>query len=168
MKDFPQYLDQYRLDQCLFSDATSEVWKACDSQQHRPVILTFLRFTLPMGEAIHGFLRETRGLVALQHPHLVPVFEVRILSRTTSTLSNNCEAYIVTDYVEGLSLAQYLQALSQTQKIASAVEIIHILAPIASAVDYLHQQGIIHGLIKPSSILLSKYNTSDSLLGKPI
>lgn len=168
MKDFPQYLDQYRLDQCLFSDTTREVWKACDSQQHRPVILTFLRFTLPMGKAIHCFLRETRGLVTLQHPHLVPVFEVRILSRTTSTLSNNCEAYLVTDYIEGLSLAQYLQTLSQTQKIASAVDIIHILAPIASAVDYLHQQGIIHGLIKPSSILLSKYNTSDSLLEKPI
>ncbi len=168
MSNFQQHLDQYKLQQCLKRDTTNEVWKAFDSQQQRPVLLTLLRFTLPTGEAIHRFLRETRSLVALQHPHLVSVFEVRILSRTTSNLSNNCEAYIVTDYLEGPSLAQYLQTLSQTQKRASAVEMVHILSPIASAIDYIHQQGIIHGLIKPSSIFLSKKHTSNSLLGKPI
>jgi eukaryotic-like serine/threonine-protein kinase len=167
MKDSQQYLDQYELQQCLRRDTTSEVWKAFDSRQHRCVTLTLLRFTLPTGEAIHRFLYETRGLVALQHPHLVSVFEVRILSRTTSALTNSCEAYIVMDYIESLSLAQYLQTLSQAQKIASAVEIMHILAPIASAIDYIHQQGIIHGLIKPCSILLGKNNTSDSPLGEP-
>jgi len=165
MDDDQQYLDQYELQQCLRTDTTHEVWKAFDSQLHRCVSLTRLRFTLPTGEAIHRFLRETRGIVALQHPHLVPVFEVRILSRTTSALSNSCEAYVVMDYIEGLSLMQYLQMLSQAQKISSPVEVMHILAPIASAIDYIHQQGIIHGLITPSCILLARNNTSDSPLG---
>ena len=168
MSDFQRHLDQYELQQCLRINTINEAWKAFDSQQHRTVLLTLLRFTLPTGEAIHHFLRETCGLVALQHPHLVSVFEVRMLSRTSSTLNKNCVAYIVTDYLEGSSLAQYLQTLSQTHKRAPAVEMVQILAPIASAIDYIHQQGIIHGLIKPSSIFLSKNNTSDSLLGKPI
>jgi serine/threonine protein kinase len=167
MGDDQRYLDQYELQQCLRRETTSEVWKAFDSQQQCYVSLTQLRFTLPTGEAIHNFLRETRGVVALQHPHLVPVFEVRILSRTTSAFSSNCEAYIVMDYIEGLSLAQYLQILSQAQQNASPVEIMHILAPIASAIDYIHQKGIIHGLIKPSSILLANNNASDSPLGEP-
>ena len=105
MKRDQQRLDQYELQHCLRRDTTNEVWKAFDSQQHRYVSLTRLRFTLPTGEAIHRFLRETRGIVALHHPHLVPIFEVRILSRTTSALSSNCEAYVVMDYIEGLSLA---------------------------------------------------------------
>jgi len=167
MDDNQQYLDQYELQQCLRRDTTSEVWKAFDSQQHRYVSLTRLRFTLPTGEAIHHFLRETRGIVALHHPHLVSVFEVRILSRTTCALSSSCEAYIVMDYIEGLSLAQYLQTLSHAQKRSSPVEIMHILAPIASAIDYIHQQGLIHSLIKPSAILLAKNNMSDSSLGEP-
>src|SRR5215813_64599 len=119
MEDYQQYLDQYELQQCLRKDITNDVWKAFDSQQHRCVILTFLHFTSPTSEAIHHFLRETRGLVALQHPHLVSVFEVRMLSRATSIRGNSCDGYIVMDYIEGLSLAHYLQILSQAQKIAS-------------------------------------------------
>ena len=162
-----QHLDQYELQQCLRKDTASEVWKAFDTQQRRYVIIALLRFTLPTDEVLPRFLRETRGLVALHHPHLVPILEVRVLSRTTSTLNNSGEAYIVMDYVDGLSLALYLQNQDQTRKMLSPVEIMRILSPIGEAVDYIHQQGIIHGLIRPSSVLLDKHSTSGSPVGEP-
>jgi|GEM_PF-1196972 len=162
-----QRLDQYELQQCLRRDATSEIWKAFDTQQHRYVTVALLRFTLPADEAIPRFLRETRRLVTLHHPYLVPVLEMRIRSRTTSALSSNSEAYIVMDYIEGLSLTEYFQTLDQTRKMLSPVEIMQILAPIGEAIDYIHQQGVIHGLITPNSILLSKNTESGSPLGEP-
>jgi len=58
------------------------------------------------------------------------------------------------DYVEGLSLAEYLHKRDQTRKMLSPADIMQILAPIGEAIDYIHQQGIIHGLITPSAILL--------------
>jgi len=167
MKRDQQRLDQYELQQCLRRDTTSEVWKAFDTQQRRYVTIALLRFTLPADEAIPRFLRETRPLVALRHPYLVPIFEMRLLSRTTSASSSNSEAYLVMDYVEGLSLAEYLQKLDQTRKMLSPAEIMQILAPIGEAIDYIHQQGIIHGLITPSAILLSKNSESASPLGEP-
>lgn len=160
-------LDHYELQQCLKKDPISELWKAFDTQQHRYVLISLLHFMLPPDEAFPRFTRETRGLVALRHPHLASVLEVKFLSRTTSTLSNSSEASIVMDYVDGLSVAQYLQNQDQTSKRLAPVEIIHILSSIGAAVDYLHQQGIIHGLIKPSSILLDKNNVSRSPLGEP-
>jgi len=162
-----QHLDQYELQQCLRKDTTNEVWKAFDTQQQRYVIIALLRFTLPTEEVLPRFLRETRGLVALHHPNLVPILEVRVLSRTTSALNNSGEAYIVMDYVDGLSLALYLQNQDQTRKMLSPVEIMRILSPIGEAVDYIHQQGIIHSFIRPSSILLDKHSASGSPLGEP-
>ncbi|HEX3640546.1 MAG TPA: serine/threonine-protein kinase, partial [Ktedonobacteraceae bacterium] len=167
MKHDQQRLDQYELQQCLRRDTTSEVWKAFDTQQRRYVTLALLRFTLPTDEAIPCFLRETRPLMALRHPYLVPILEMRLLSRTTSASSSNSEAYIVMDYVEGLSLTEYLHKLNQTRKTLSPAEIMQILAPIGEAIDYIHQQGIIHGLITPSAILLSKNSESASPLGEP-
>jgi serine/threonine protein kinase len=160
-------LDHYELQQCLKKDSISELWKAFDTQQHRYVLISLLHFMLPPDEAFPRFIRETRGLTALCHPHLASVLEVKFLSRTTSALSNSSEASIVMDYVDGLSVAQYLQNQDQTSKRLAPAEIIHILSSIATAVDYLHQQGIIHGLIKPSSILLDKNNVSRSPLGEP-
>jgi len=162
-----QHLDQYELQQCLRRDTTSEVWKAFDAQQRRYVIIALLRFTLPADEALPRFLCETRPLVTLRHPYLVAISEMRILSRTTSALSSNSEAYIVMDYTEGVSLTEYLQTLNPIHKRLSSSEIMYILAPIGEAIDYIHQQGIIHGLITPNAILLSKNSESSSPLGDP-
>lgn len=167
MSNNQRSLDQYELQQCLKKDTTSELWKAFDTQQRRFVIISLLRFALPTDEALPRFIRETRGLVALRHPHLASVLEVRVLSRTTSALSNSGEAYIVMDYVDGQSLLQHLQNQDQTQKMLSPVEVMHILSSIGGAVDYIHQQGIIHGLIKPGSILLDQTNVTRRPLGEP-
>lgn len=167
MKGDQQCLDQYELQQCLKKETISELWKAFDTQQQRYVLFSLLRFALPTDEVLPRFIRETRGLVSLRHPHLASVLEVRVLSRTTSALNNSGEAYIVTDYVDGPPLEQYLQNQDQTRKMLSPVETMHILSSVGEAVDYIHQQGIIHGLIKPSSIFLDKSNVSRSPLGEP-
>ena len=137
-----QHLDQYELQRCLRRDTTSEVWKAFDTQQRRYATITLLRFTLPPDEAIPRFLRETRPLVALRHSHLVPIFEVRLLSRTTAALSSNSEAYLVMDYIEGLLLTEFLQTLYQTHKMLSPAEIIQFWLPLERESTIFTSKGL--------------------------
>jgi serine/threonine-protein kinase len=66
------------------------------------------------------------------------------------------EAYLILDYVEGPSLAEYLDATSRQGKIPSSDEIVRLLTPIAIALDYAHQRKVIHGALRPAAILLDR------------
>jgi eukaryotic-like serine/threonine-protein kinase len=72
------------------------------------------------------------------------------------------------DYIEGQSLAQYIRSTSYMGAFPPAADLVHLLASLAAAIDYAHQQGIVHGYIKPSTILLGKYKSSQNLMGEPI
>ena len=77
------------------------VWKGIDTQSGRPVAIKVPRHGhLDPGEQAQ-FLREARSAAQLQHPHIVPVYEV---GREGETL------YIVSELIEGASLAECLAA----------------------------------------------------------
>ena len=71
------------------------------------------------------------------------------------------------DYVEGLSLADYLSATAHMGKIPPPAEIVRLLAPVADALDYAHQRKVIHGALKPTAILLDKESETTPLPGEP-
>src|SRR5579884_1306251 len=143
-------IGQYELRECLTRDAISEVWKAFDTQQRRIVAVKILHVgaqhaqTTP--DILQRFLNEAHNLTALRHPNIAQVLDVQISQGPDTLIST---AAIIMEYVEGQSLADYIQATSRAGKIPAPQEIIRILAPVASAIDYAHQQGIIHGALRP-------------------
>lgn len=161
-------IGQYELRECLTRDAISEVWKAFDTQQRRIVAVKILHVgaqhaqTTP--DILQRFLNEAHNLTALRHPNIAQVLDVQISQGPDTLIST---AAIIMEYVEGQSLADYIQATSRAGKIPAPQEIIRILAPVASAIDYAHQQGIIHGALRPSSILFDKRNASPQAPGVP-
>jgi serine/threonine protein kinase len=163
----------YELLQCLGKDELNEVWKAFDTRRHRYVAINTLHLSAHTGADIAArFLRETRGLTALQHPHIATIHAAQLAPPPTENDETSLDgisqdAYIIMDYIDGLSLADYLRSLFASQKFPTPVEIAHILAPICAAVDYAHQHGVIHGLLKPTAILLDKYGTQNRQLGEP-
>lgn len=166
MSQSQHHLGHYELLQSLGSGPMSEVWKAYDTQQHRYVAIKILQIN-PQAAAdlIPRFERETQNLTSLQHSNIAQVFEAHA-SYTPGATDN--KAYLVMDYVEGLSLADYIQTTSHAGNFPSPVDIVRLLAPIGSAIDYMHQQGIIHGRIKPSNIRLAKYTTLENPLSEPV
>ena len=87
-----------------------------------------------------GFLREARSVAQLRHPSIVSIHEVGMLDGTP---------YLVSDFVEGLTLADVLTARRPAPREAAK-----LIAEVADALHHAHQQGIVHRDIKPSNIMI--------------
>ncbi len=154
-------LGKYELQERLVSGAVGEVWKALDTQQHHYVAFKIIPVTSQnSADFASRFYRETQILAALRHPNIVPI-------RDFSMSQNASEAYIVMDYVEGSSLADYLSKTAHVGKIPPAAEIVYLLTPIAAALDYAHQRNVLHGALKPAAILLDGASATSHSPGEP-
>ena len=118
------------------------VYKAYQPALERYVAIKVLpqQFTFDR-EFVERFLREARAAARLNHPNIVTIHDVGQADGTY---------YIVMEYVEGPSLTDLLhrQGALLPQQVAQ------IVAQVASALDYAHQQGFIHRDVKPSNVLL--------------
>ena len=154
-------LGKYELQERLESGAVGKVWKAFNTQQRRYVTVKIIPVNAETGaDFTPRFYREAQILAALHHPHIVPIQDFH-MSQSGS------EAYIIMDYVEGPSLADYLSATAHMGKIPPPAEIVHLLTPIADALDYAHQRNVIHGALTPAAILLGKVGATSPSPGEP-
>ena len=91
-------------------------------------------------EETEKFLREARAAAQLQHPGIVSVHEVGIEGQTV---------YIVSDFIQGLSLEKWLAGQRPTSRQAAALGI-----RIAEALHHAHEHGVIHRDLKPGNIMI--------------
>jgi serine/threonine protein kinase len=160
-----RYLGPYQLQKRLEGNGAGEVWQAFDERQQRVVAVSVLHVSSQdASELIPRFLYETKNLRNLQHPNIAQILDVQVSSPSANT---STDAYIVTEYVEGPSLADYLAATSHIGKFPTVANLYQMLAPIASALDYAHQNGIIHGRINPNSIVFDARKATEISPGEP-
>jgi ribosomal protein L7/L12/predicted Ser/Thr protein kinase len=118
------------------------VYKARQPHLDRLVALKVLPPTTGRGTAFaERFAREARTLAKLNHPHIVTVYD-----------SGQAEGlyYILMEYVDGVNLRQALRAGRLSPREALA-----IVPQICEALQYAHDQGIVHRDVKPENILLT-------------
>lgn len=167
MTTHPQHLGKYELHECLGRGGMAEVWKAFDTQLHRYVAIKLMHADLQHDpEFLTRFIREARAIASLHHPNIVQVYDFQI-ANTSET--NSPLAYMVMNYVEGQTLAEYIAHTSHVGQFPSSAEIVHLFTAIGRAVDYAHKHGVLHRDIKPANILLEKHDmASSSSMGEPI
>jgi serine/threonine protein kinase len=90
------------------------------------------------------FRTEAEAAARLQHPNIVQVYEVG---------EHEARPYFTLEYVAGGSLAQRLAGRPQAPPLAAAW-----MEPLARAVHYAHQHGVVHRDLKPSNVLLTSDN----------
>jgi len=96
------------------------------------------------------FLREARATAKLRHPNICPVFEVG---------ETENRPYITMAYIEGESLVQWARDRKPNGREAA-----EMLAVLARAVEFAHQQGIVHRDIKPQNVLVDRASGQPMLM----
>ncbi len=166
MSTNPIRIDTYELQELLKRDDVIEIWKAFDTRTRRYVAIKFLRANLQADpDFVARFQREMPAIAALHHPNSVQYFDYTI---SQSSGPANITAYIVMNYVDGGTLADYTLHTSRQGKFLPVADIVRLFTTIGLAIDYAHRQGIVHGQLKPTNILLDKRNMSHNSTGEPV
>jgi hypothetical protein len=138
-----QKLGRFELLGTLGQGAFGTVYKARDPELDRTVALKVPRAgTLPGPEELDRFLREARSAAQLRHPSIVAVHEVGQVEDTP---------YLVSDLVEGMTLADVLSSRRPPPR-----ESAELIAAVAEALHYAHEQGVVHRDVKPSNIMIGE------------
>ena len=82
--------------------------------------------------------------------------DIEHIVHVTEQIQANNTTYLVMEYVPGISLKKYMK---QQQKLFSEQETLTLMQPILSALQAMHQKGILHRDISPENLMLSPDNT---------
>lgn len=135
---------RYRLDRELGRGGMGVVYQAHDTQLDRPVALKFLGTLLDEHEEYRKrFLREAQTAAKVSHPNIVAIYDIG---------ANEGKAFIAMEYVDGVNLHRYIRQKGRLEP----REAISIMVQACSALDAVHQAGIVHRDIKPDNILIAK------------
>jgi eukaryotic-like serine/threonine-protein kinase len=121
------------------------VFRARQISLNRIVGLKMIRAgNLATDRDVQRFQTEAEAAASLDHPHIVPIYEVG---------EHEGRHYFTMKWVEGHSLAE---ALSQSRLPAGHAAISKLMAKIAMAIQHAHERGVLHRDLKPGNILIDK------------
>ena len=127
------------------------VWLGFDEQLQRPVAIKISKASrndesLSQSSQPNELeLKEARNVALLDHPNIVPVYDVGI--------TDDEQFYVVSKFIEGETLRSTL-----TQRRWSVIESVRFVQAIAEALAHAHERGLVHRDIKPANILIDRQN----------
>ena len=136
----PHRIGQFELLERVGMGKFGSVWRARDTQLDRIVAVKIPRKDQLDAAEVEMFFREARTAAQLRHPNIVGVHEI---GRDEDSI------YIVSDFVQGVNLHEWLTAKRLTPREAA-----ELCTKIADAVAHAHAAGIVHRDLKPGNIML--------------
>ncbi len=139
----------YRVEREIGRGGMAVVYCAKDLRLDRTVALKLLAPEWARNDTFRRrFTHESRVAAAIDHPHIVPIFEAGEIDGVL---------YIAMRYVSGLDLGALLDR-DGPLPVATAIR---IAAQVASALDAAHDHDLVHRDVKPGNILVAKGTDSD-------
>jgi serine/threonine protein kinase len=137
-------LGRYEILESIGVGASSTVFKARDTLIGRIVAIKTLQAGLNDDAWRERFMSEARIIGQLSHPRIVKLHDVGIDETSGSP-------YLVMEFVVGQTLEKHVAA-----KKPELQQVYSWGAALARALAYAHEQGIIHGDIKPANIMINQ------------
>ncbi len=138
----PRRLGRYRVECILGQGGFGRVFLAWDDDLQRHVAIKVASH-VATGASAEAYLAEARTVARLDHPHIVPVYDV---GRT-----DDGRLFAVTKRIDGRDLAACLES-----RRLSLEQSARLVGTIAEALHCAHERGLVHRDIKPQNILLDE------------
>ncbi len=152
-------LGQVQIEALIGRGGVAEVYLGTHTTLERKVAVKILRnINEDNPDTLERFKREARVVAKLRHPNIVQVHDF-------DTVDNN--PYLVMEYIGGPSLSKYLSALPEKNGRLPLSQAVRLIRAVASALQYAHNNGVIHRDVKPGNILLTS-PSSPIEIGKPL
>lgn len=113
------------------------------SYSKKNIVIKVMCSEIPRQEDFQRFQREARAFSSLQHPNILRVLDFGLAADETP--------YLVTDFIDGVTVADY----QKKHKRFTIPETIDIGIQICDAMAHSHNRGVLHRDLKPSNILLT-------------
>lgn len=133
---------RYEIQEIIGVGGMSVVYKAYDNVDDRIVAVKILKDEfLTNDDFVRRFKNESKAIALLSHPNIVKVYDVSFGEKLQ---------YIVMEYVDGITLKEYIQK----QKSITWNDALFFTTQILRALQHAHDKGIVHRDIKPQNIIL--------------
>lgn len=133
---------RYEVQEIIGVGGMSVVYKAYDNVDDRIVAVKILKDEYSNdAEFLRRFKNESKAIAVLSHPNIVKVYDVSFGEKLQ---------YIVMEYVDGITLKEYIQK----QHIITWNDAVFFTTQILRALQHAHDKGIVHRDIKPQNIIL--------------
>jgi eukaryotic-like serine/threonine-protein kinase len=155
-RHIPQGRNRYRFSRLHAAGGMGRVWLACDDALGRDVALKELLPELAQSAAIKArFLREARVAGQLEHPGVVPVYDV-------GQSADGGSPYYTMRFVRGRTLAEVAEQHHRKRASGEAGrldlrELLTAFTGVCNAVAYAHSRGVLHRDLKPQNVILGDY-----------
>jgi serine/threonine-protein kinase len=134
----------YRIVSKIGAGGMGDVYLAEDTKLDRKVAIKFLREEYSKdSDKLGRFVREAKAASALNHPHILTVYEIGDVGDTN---------YIATEYIEGSTLRDVLNKKEPSQ----LNHVLKIGVQVSEALAAAHAAGIVHRDVKPENIMIRK------------
>jgi len=141
-RKLPERVSRYRLERLLGEGGFGLVFLAYDEKLHRNVAVKVPHaYLVSSPEDAERYLTEARNVANLDHPNIVPVYDVG------STEEFPC--FVVSKFIDGQTLAAEFRRKRAIWRQAS-----ELIATIAEALHYAHKEGLVHRDVKPGNIMI--------------
>lgn len=142
-KNIGKKLDgRYEITELIGVGGMADVYKGVDIIDNKQVAIKILKKEYAENEEfLRRFRNESKAIAVLSHPNIVRIYDVGFSEKIQ---------YIIMEYIDGITLKEYIEE----EQVLTWKDTVHFIIQILRALQHAHDKGIVHRDIKPQNIMM--------------